>query len=629
MTPEQQKLLSLAINLNAEKDQLYKTYTRKRQEVNEAKERIDLEPAIKESLEKFQQRENEKRVGMNQQLLTAILGDVLGSDGEAREVVLDIFTERGLPGLGIYIEKNQQGIKEDAYSGAGGAVANVLALGLRSIALIQSKQRKFLVLDEPECWVRPDIVPEFISVVKELSERLGIQILMILHHSDEVARAIPHRLQLKKENGRITSEWITGMGCEVPVWEDGDEGIRSIYLENFQSHSGTTISLSKTVTLISGVNDLGKSAVVNALRAIFYGEMNDTYIKHHEESTKVMVDFGDKLLIWKRNLKEKPKEQYILIDEDHGLDNPLHRTDSARGVPEWLQKETGIGYIEDFDIQLGHQKKPVFLLDEPASKRARALAIGDESNYIQKMMKIAKDDLSASKQIVKSGEKEMETIYKSLRIFDKHANDLKDLEEGLTQAFNKVNSAEEDNSKLQDLLMQLKRSLALKALLENCKIEEKHFNVAQVSTIKSMLLDIFSCQDKAKIYNNKFPAEKTFKIHSANVQLVADVLRLQKQNQILAQHIEPFKSHFVKLDFNLDVIERHIILSRLPNDVRNFNLTNPYSQKLIEYEDAKTKANEITHQTNNLIKEKAKVEFIRLKAFDFCPLCKNKISHAH
>ena len=114
MTPEQQKLLSLAINLNAEKDQLYKTYTRKRQEVNEAKERIDLEPAIKESLEKFQQRENEKRVGMNQQLLTAILGDVLGSDGEAREVVLDIFTERGLPGLGIYIEKNQQGIKEDA-----------------------------------------------------------------------------------------------------------------------------------------------------------------------------------------------------------------------------------------------------------------------------------------------------------------------------------------------------------------------------------------------------------------------------------------------------------------------------------------------------------------------------------
>ena len=107
------------------------------------------------------------------------------------------------------------------------------------------------------------------------------------------------------------------------------------------------------------------------------------------------------------------------------------------------------------------------------------------------------------------------------------------------------------------------------------------------------------------------------------------MLRLQKQNQILAQHIEPFSSHFVKLDFNLDVIERHIILSKLPNEVRNFHLTNPYSQKLIEYEDAKTKANEITHQTNNLIKEKAKVEFIRLKAFDFCPLCKNKISHNH
>ena len=85
----------------------------------------------------------------------------------------------------------------------------------------------------------------------------------------------------------------------------------------------------------------------------------------------------------------------------------------------------------------------------------------------------------------------------------------------------------------------------------------------------------------------------------------------------------------MKLDFNLDVIERHIILSKLPNKVKEFHLSDPHSQKLIDYDKAKEKVDEITHQTNQLIKEKAKVEFIRLKAFDFCPLCKNKSSHEH
>ena len=192
-------LLSELIALNTTKKNLTKQFLEKRNEVEKAKKRIDLEPELKQIVEEFQRKEQEKLVGVNQNLLTAILQDVIKNDNEERKVVLDIFTERGMPALGIYIEKNNQGVLEDVYNGTGGAVANILSLGLRSIALIQSKKRRFLILDEGDCWIKPEIIPDFIQVIKQLSEKLHIQILVISHHDESLLQGIEHRLILEKD----------------------------------------------------------------------------------------------------------------------------------------------------------------------------------------------------------------------------------------------------------------------------------------------------------------------------------------------------------------------------------------------------------------------------------------------
>lgn len=462
-------LLEKTIKLNVTKNMLFQQYVKKRDEVQLAKQEIEKEPELKQLLELFQRKEQEKIVGVNQNLLSAILKDVIKNDNDERKVVLDIFTERGMPALGIYIEKNDQGVLEDAYNGSGGAIANILSLGLRAIALIQSKKRRFLVLDEPDCWLKPEIIPDFIQVVKQLSEKLKIQILIISHHDESLLEDIPHRLILKKQKGKLITEWSNQYGCKEPEWQDDDFGIRSIYLENFQSHSSTIIPLSKTVTLLTGINDLGKSTIVNALRAVFYGQSDDTNIKHYEESAKVSIDFGDKSLFWERKLKGKPKENFVMLDDLHDWSNPLHRSDSAKETPAWLEEETGIGLIDGFDIQLGHQKKPVFLLDEPASKKARVLSIGDESNYVQKMIELSKKELAANKHIVQSGEKEMERVYKSLRIFEKYKDSLDGLEdklkntiESLNNVINKQESLEKTYKKL--LLLTSKKEVLDKYL---------------------------------------------------------------------------------------------------------------------------------------------------------------------
>jgi predicted ATPase len=48
--------------------------------------------------------------------------------------------------------------------------------------LDEKSHRRFLVLDEQDCWLRPDLVPSLVKIVHEAGKALGFQVLMISHH---------------------------------------------------------------------------------------------------------------------------------------------------------------------------------------------------------------------------------------------------------------------------------------------------------------------------------------------------------------------------------------------------------------------------------------------------------------
>lgn len=96
------------------------------------------------------------------------------------------------------------GNTEDIMKGQGGSVANVVSVGLRMLAistLDERRHRKFLVLDEQDCWLHPDLVPKLTRIVQEAGTALGFQVLMISHHdvnhfirhADRVYRLSPDR----------------------------------------------------------------------------------------------------------------------------------------------------------------------------------------------------------------------------------------------------------------------------------------------------------------------------------------------------------------------------------------------------------------------------------------------------
>lgn len=91
--------------------------------------------------------------------------------------------KRGQATVEFWVERG--GDKEDILRGQGGSVANILSVGLRMFALATldpARHRRFLVLDEQDCWLRPDLVPRLVKIVHEAGRALGFQVLMISHH---------------------------------------------------------------------------------------------------------------------------------------------------------------------------------------------------------------------------------------------------------------------------------------------------------------------------------------------------------------------------------------------------------------------------------------------------------------
>lgn len=65
------------------------------------------------------------------------------------------------------------------------ACDNILSIGLRMFALVTLDERqhqRFLVLDEQDCWLRPDLVPRLVKLVHDAGKALGFQVLMVSHH---------------------------------------------------------------------------------------------------------------------------------------------------------------------------------------------------------------------------------------------------------------------------------------------------------------------------------------------------------------------------------------------------------------------------------------------------------------
>lgn len=178
--PDLEALERRADRLSASAAARVDEYKRNRLELEENSAFLSLAPVAGEKLEELSKSLFGELLEELQTNLTHAIREILGQEREVK-------AEPSIRDRKIQVDFQimNDGGPEDIMVGQGGSVCNILSVGLRLIALSRldpEQHRPFLVLDEQDCWLRPDLVPRFMNLISLIAGRLGFQVLVISHH---------------------------------------------------------------------------------------------------------------------------------------------------------------------------------------------------------------------------------------------------------------------------------------------------------------------------------------------------------------------------------------------------------------------------------------------------------------
>ena len=386
-----------------------------RRRVGLAKGRIKMKPDADRELEQLHADAQAKTVGFYEQVLTAISGDVVPQDGMS--VGLDLYNQGGLPALDIFgwTGKHRVSLMEQE----AGSLLNTVCLGLRAIGTVKGGGRRFLALDEPDCYVKDTRARGFFNVMKQMARKMRFQTVVVSHNDLSLFDGDVNLVELRREAGGGISATVRDGGAAWP--DDAAEGIRAIVLRNFAAIDDVTIPLSPGMNVIIGDNRIGKSRVMRFLRSVAYGASDDNDIRHGctRAEGEIHVENG-RVIHWSRELKRNPVVEVRLVEADGrvaSVDGKNCEGAYKAAIP-WLSKVLGIPNDDELQMHVAHQLRPVFLLDETNTTRAKVLSIGQESGYIRKMMTLHRDGCARDAVTVKTGEIEMGGILARLSALD-------------------------------------------------------------------------------------------------------------------------------------------------------------------------------------------------------------------
>ncbi|OIQ49765.1 DNA replication and repair protein RecF [Pseudodesulfovibrio hydrargyri] len=168
--------------------------------------------------------------------------------------------------------------------------------------------------------------------------------------------------------------------------------ITKIIIDNFMAHEHTELMLGPGVTILTGSNNTGKSAVVEALRCLATNPVPSHVIRHgaKEARVEVVLDDGTRVA-WIRTKRWAKYELWA-----PGAEEPEEYNKLQRKVPEDVARVLRLDQVEletrkgAVDVHLGNQRDPVFLFNQPDSVMAEFFAASTESAHLLAMQNALK-----------------------------------------------------------------------------------------------------------------------------------------------------------------------------------------------------------------------------------------------
>ncbi|WP_281362011.1 AAA family ATPase [Desulfolutivibrio sulfodismutans] len=188
------------------------------------------------------------------------------------------------------------------------------------------------------------------------------------------------------------------LDCLPGIWFVFLPMIVKLTLDNFLAHGASVFEFAPGLNVLTGPNNTGKSAVVEALRCLAENPIPKHVIRHGAKEARVTVELSDGTRVaWVR----KPKYAVYELTPP-GASEPQTYAKFNRTPPEDVLAALRLNLVpvegsDDIDVHLGNQREPVFLLGKPGSVMASFFAASSESAHLIAMQNLLTDKVRKAK----------------------------------------------------------------------------------------------------------------------------------------------------------------------------------------------------------------------------------------
>jgi DNA repair ATPase RecN len=147
--------------------------------------------------------------------------------------------------------------------------------------------------------------------------------------------------------------------------------IKTLKLENFQSHENSVFEFSPHLSTIVGVSNVGKSSVSRALSCVLFGNFDKSWVRSGCKFARIIIETDTGIIVERQ--KGDKVNKYILTLPGA---QPQTFENFGVGVPEAVQKalrihEVQIDSKDSINLNLSSQLENLFLLSQSNSYKAK------------------------------------------------------------------------------------------------------------------------------------------------------------------------------------------------------------------------------------------------------------------
>ena len=304
--------------------------------------------------------------------------------------------------------------------------------------------------------------------------------------------------------------------------------IKTLRLENFQSHEDLTVELVNGVNVIYGQTDAGKSTIIRAIKWVFFNEpKGDVIRKEGSKVTSVTVTLDNDVIV--KKIRSNTVNAYILKVKDEEK-----RFDAVgKNIPEEVLKALQVSTIEidneEVNLNIANQLAMPFLLDKSATFRTKLFNKLTGNDIIDKIFQSLNKDLLSFNKEEKIQTEFLNENNKNLKELEAQSNKVKTLKENFYKEY----------STLEDKIKKYKKLNEYKDNLYNIEIDNEHIaerlqliKIVEQNRIDNIKNSISKLEQyktlfsnlKANIDNSNYYKTKTIKIPSLDFKTIKEIV---------------------------------------------------------------------------------------------------------